>query len=146
MQRTTGNLAVCAGCGAVQVVTAHAEALVAAGVPPSVIGIISPYNAQVRHRTGLYVCVCLLCACNSLPQLSSMELYSRRGCAFRGRCCCACPYGADIHMPLCPQVALLRGLRPRPALDQVEIASVDGFQGVPLGATPTGAFNFRRIG
>lgn len=55
-----------------RVVMAHAEALVAAGVPPAVIGIISPYNAQV---------------------------------------------------------ALLRELRPRPTLDKVEIASVDGFQG-----------------
>ena len=44
-----------ASCG-VQVALAHADRLILAGLQPSSIGIITPYNAQVRLRLGRLNC------------------------------------------------------------------------------------------
>ena len=92
-----------------QAVLAHAQALIAAGVSPADIGIITPYNAQVRQRHA-----------DTCPAQTSQG--TSPGFA-------TTPLVDSGPAGFVWQVTLLRELRPRPQLERLEISSVDGFQG-----------------
>ena len=94
-----------------QAVMAHAAALVAAGIKPEHIGIITPYNAQVRW----FVDISFGPSADQDVHLDRLGLSRATGIL---------------------QVTLLRELRPRPALERLEISSVDGFQGACLRPSP----------
>ena len=89
----------------------HADRLVSAGLQPSSIGIITPYNAQVRFRLGRLICPQAACKQNA-PELSE-------GCCRAGGC-----RGHRLHL----QVHLIKDMR-ADTLSAMEISSVDGFQG-----------------
>ena len=94
-----------------QVALAHADRLVSAGLQPSSIGIITPYNAQVKLRLGRLSCRHAACRQNAPDYL--------------GQCCRACDEsGHRAHL----QVHLMKDMR-ADTMSALEISSVDGFQG-----------------
>ena len=116
----------------------HVRRLMAAGVAPSDIGIITPYNAQVGggwwgrafrtahqgfHFLPLLRLRAMLLCCAAL---------SKYACATGSGWLPGCgPLRPACSAPACIlwQVTRLRELRPEALVGRLEISTVDGFQG-----------------
>ncbi len=98
---------------------AHVWRLMKAGVAPSDIGVITPYNAQVRTPA-----LSSTSGAHRPERKTEKEGWPR--CA-QARSPAARVLSSVLASAWSPQVALLRELRPE-RLHAVEISSVDGFQ------------------
>ena len=116
-------------------VWAHVGRLLAAGVPPSGIGIITPYSAQVGWVAVwcgggaggwalLPLAPMLLLRPSPSLSSSSLALLPRARPPLPH---CPAPHSPPLSLPA--QVARLRELRPEALAATLEVSTVDGFQG-----------------
>jgi hypothetical protein len=112
--------------GEAQTAIAHVQRLLASGLAPADIGIITPYSAQVGRPCGClaqHVLPCQAGCCK--PQHSILPVSAVPGVTG------AKDTSHDVHgcFVLDLQVGLLKELRPEKLASTLEISTVDGFQG-----------------
>lgn len=115
--------------GEARTALAHVKRLLAAGLAPADVGVITPYSAQVRLVcsrgllcAGLAPAATHAAACRTIR--SDLSCCPPRLAACHAALACCAPSPA----PHCVQVALLKELRGE-RLAGLEVSTVDGFQG-----------------
>ena len=89
---------------------AHVDSLIKAGIPPSAIGVITPYNAQVWKCVRHVMCVIQLARMIAHPNAHYVS---------------SCVHHVCTSLA---QVALLKEMRSERLSGVLEVSSVDGFQ------------------